>query len=160
MGLWSIDGYGNNYRDYAQVRMMDSLKTGHCYYVEFFQNLANWAQYGVNNMAASFTHDTANKSDTNGILRLTPYIMMYGNPAVTDTLNWTRVAGIYKAKGGEHFLTIGNFFKDAECDTVNLHNTSPDLYPGAVYYIFGVRNTENPHRGSPCHTSAAGQRSR
>jgi hypothetical protein len=37
---------------------------------------------------------------------------------ITDTLNWTKISGIYTAEGGEEWITIGNFFNDDETTAI------------------------------------------
>jgi len=39
--------------------------------------------------------------------------MKFGNPVITDTLNWIKISGIYAANGGEDHIIIGNFYDDA-----------------------------------------------
>ena len=62
--------------------------------------------------------------------------MNYGNPVITDTLNWIKVSGIYIAQGGEKYITIGNFFDNAHTyeDTLNAQSQ----YIEAYYYIDDV----------------------
>ena len=54
---------------------------------------------------------------------------------LTDTLNWMRIGGYYKANGGEQYITIGDFKPFTTGDTLNTGN---DTYPGAYYYIDDV----------------------
>jgi hypothetical protein len=49
-----------------------------------------------------------------------------GNPVIQDTLNWVKVSGCYLAQGGEEYLTIGNFFDNA--------NTQITAGNGSSYY--------------------------
>jgi len=90
------------------------MRQGKCYYVEFYVNLANILKYGTNNISALLTNTAVYYTDTiskpYGILAATPQITGYGNPIVTDTLNWIKISAVYTAQGGEKFLTIGNFY--------------------------------------------------
>src|SRR6202007_1903129 len=38
-GFWGVDGIGSNYREYAEVQLLNSLVIGRCYYIEFYTNL-------------------------------------------------------------------------------------------------------------------------
>jgi hypothetical protein len=61
--------------------------------------------------------------------------MNYGNPIITDTANWVKISGIYKAQGGEKYITIGNFFADSNTKIVV---TSPTGVPQAAYLLDDV----------------------
>ena len=105
----------NSYdRGYIQVKLLDSLKKGHRYYAEHFVNTPNVVQGGCNDIGMLFT-DTVFYADTNylgGFSKVyiaTPQILGFGNPIIIDTLNWVKIGGIYTAKGGEQYLTLGNF---------------------------------------------------
>ena len=123
--------------NYFQVKLKDSLKENKYYYGEYYVNLTNNSDVACNNQSMLFTKnvvyvDTAN-SDT--LLR-TPQITNYGNPIIADTINWVKVSGIFKAQGGEQFLTLGNF-RDL------LNNTKRILFQttgngGAYYYADDV----------------------
>jgi hypothetical protein len=100
---------GNNY-DYIQIKLSDSCKTNKKYYAEYYVNLTNNCNYACNNIGILFTNnmvyaDTINKN----ILLANPQIIAYKNPIVTDTFGWVKISGIFTAKGGEQYLTLGNF---------------------------------------------------
>ena len=128
-GIITLMGYnGNNYREYLQAPLIDSLKSGKCYIVYFYTN--NWFCYqlAINNIALSFS-DTIlpsnhNITSINSMIPLPSHIMKQGNPVITDTMNWTPIAGIYIAHGGEKYAEIGNFHPDSLTDTINMCNQS------------------------------------
>jgi hypothetical protein len=135
-GIWGLNGIGTNYREYAQTSLLSPLVAGKCYYIEFYINLYNNLNFGINNIAAhiSSTAFTSTLSFPGNILNLTPHAIKFGNPVITDTLNWTKISGIYDAIGGEEYIIIGNFFDDLNTDTVTMQGG----YPGAYYYIDDV----------------------
>jgi len=138
IGMNFYDGIDNNYREYAQVIMLSPLQSNHCYYVEFYVNLAGgWGgKYAVNNIACSFSNNAVTSQGTsNNVLNLTPYVYKYGNPIIKDTLNWTKISGIYNALGGEQYIVIGNFKNDSNTDTLY---TGVGYYANAYYYIDDV----------------------
>lgn len=54
---------------------------------------------------------------------------------ITDTLNWSRISGLYKAHGGEKYITIGNF--TSRENTTKIYFWRPDeIY--IAYYIDDV----------------------
>jgi hypothetical protein len=127
-----------NERTYLQSQLKDSLKAGLYYYVAFFVNLPSTLRYACNNNGLLFTN-TATYVDTNnysyGVLPASPQIISYGNPIVTDTSGWQKISSIYVAKGGEKFITIGNFKYDSE--TV-FKIVNPSGYYSAGYMIDDV----------------------
>lgn len=127
-GYASFDALNTpNYRSYLQVKMKDSLIINHCYYCEFWINLPNPNNKASNNIAMWLTK-TAIYSDTIAnpfglaIIPANPQIMNYGNPIITDTMNWVKVSSVYIAQGGEQFITIGNF-KDDTNTAIKVVNT-------------------------------------
>ena len=132
---------GNDYlgsRGYIQVKLIDSLKAGHCYYAEHFVNLPNIMGYACNDIGMLFT-DTAFYSDTltgSAMPYLAkPQVLNYSNPIITDTLKWVKVSGIYKAKGGEQYLTLGNFNNNSKTKAIQINVAG---YGGTFYYIDDV----------------------
>jgi hypothetical protein len=125
-------------RTYVQVKLNDDLKKDKYYYCKHYVNSPNPERFICNNVAMLFT-DTAilsdpNKLTTNPILA-SPQIVNYGNPVIGDTLNWIKVSGVFKAKGGEQYLTLGNFKSNANTITKQIVATG---YNGAGYYIDDV----------------------
>ncbi len=121
--------FGADYRTYAEVSLMDSLKSGQCYYVEFYASNLQRVKHRCNNISACFTSDTLpTHLLVPGIIpKIQPHITNYGNPVLPDTVNWQKISGIYVAIGGEKYITIGNFKDNANTDTVNIY--PPGSYP-------------------------------
>jgi hypothetical protein len=129
---------GVNYREYLQAPLTNSLISGNCYYIEFYTNLANYVDVAVNNIAAHLSDTVYNVNSTfpGAVLNLTPNALKFGNPIITDTLNWVKVSGIYTATGGEDHIIIGVFTDDAHTDSV--HVVGYGGYYGGYYYIDDV----------------------
>ena len=133
-----VNNYTQNHRNYYQVKLLDSLKKNKFYYVEFFAVSTNTAAARCNNIAALFTN-TAVYVDTvhypYGVLNGNPQIVNYGNPIISDTFNWIKVSAIFKAQGGEQYLTLGNFKDDTLTNYLVLDSS---LYDYAGYSIDDV----------------------
>jgi hypothetical protein len=130
--------YANAINNYFQVKLIDSLKANKYYYAEYYVNLVNISKIACNNQSMLFTKnaiyvDTANNAP---ILPANPQITNYGNPIIADTVNWVKVSGIFKAQGGEQFLTLGNF-RDLLNDTKRIIFQTIG-YGGAAYYADDV----------------------
>ncbi len=132
--FWNGDAH-----NYFQVQLLDSLNPNHRYYAEYFVNLTNDSRIACNNQSMLFTKnavyvDTISRPHIM-ILPANPQITNYSNPIITDTLNWIKVSGIFIAKGGEQFLTLGNFSKDNFTRSIVYQAIG---YYGAGYYIDDV----------------------
>lgn len=126
--------HASGQREYLQVQLNNPLVQNTNYYVEFYTNPSNWSS-SCNNIAANLSV-VRPYTNTFGVLQsLTPHIMLSENPVINDTMNWVQVSGCYTAQGGEEYLTIGNFFDNA--NTV-VTGTSGIAY----YYIEDVRVEE------------------
>lgn len=103
----------DNWREYIEVGLTDSLKNGKKYCVRFYTNKSNISSYAVKNIQAVLTNNNLLYNDPNyGFIQgVTP--IMEADSVITDTLNWIPIQTIYTAHGGERFLTIGNFSSGA-----------------------------------------------
>jgi len=128
---------GSNYREYSQTLLTNPLVIGICYYIEFYINLANRVSVGVNNIAAHLSNTTypTNVSFPGTVLNLTPHALKFGNPVITDTLNWVKVSGVYTATGGENYIIIGDFKDDAHTDSIGIDN---GIYRLGYYFLDDV----------------------
>ena len=131
--FWFSYNDGKNTRVYIQTKLTDTMRRNNCYFIEFYINLFNNAKYANNNLSL-LVGDTAIMSYNVKTTYAIPQIQQYGNPCITDTLNWVRVGGIYSAHGGEKYITIGNFTDDTHTDTI------PVMKVGSysMYYIDDV----------------------
>lgn len=94
-----------------EVRLIEKLKSGVKYYLEFFvsPDISPMNYYGFTDAVGLALSDTFfyKEINTDIPLLLNPVIENRGM-AITDTSGWTRVSGCYTAKGGEAFAVIGN----------------------------------------------------
>ena len=110
---------GSSLRNYAQTKLINTLKANKCYYIEFWVSLFNNSTFANNNISL-LIGDTAIQTYNNKYAPANPQIQLYENPCISDTLNWVQVAGVYTAHGGEQYITIGNFKDDAHTDTLRI----------------------------------------
>lgn len=113
----------DDWREYAQVELTDTLINGGCYYVEFYAANYQGPPYGANNVSANLSatwYNTTTLTVNNSILNIPAHITNYGNPVLLDTVKWHKISGIYQAYGIEKYLIIGNFASNANTDTVRI----------------------------------------
>jgi gliding motility-associated-like protein len=161
---WSLTGIGyagfgvyvnqppwSNYREYIQVKLIDSLVITKKYAVSFFVSLMDSSNYGTDDIGAYFS-DTAifkNISDYSPFTIYTPQITNLQGNFLTDKENWIKISGIYISHGGEQYLTIGNFYDDANTDTIIVSGGSLSQMKESGYYIDDVSVTLIPDTIEP-----------
>lgn len=119
-----------NGREYAQVKLNDTLKPNGCYFVEFFTRRAWLCDWAINCIAANLSSNSYVGYPSP--LQVPMHITRYNNPVISDTSNWVQVAGIYTAVGNEKYITIGNFQIDSTTTAALVYNNNI----GCSYYFF------------------------
>jgi hypothetical protein len=109
---------GNAYREYAQVKLNQTLVANQLYKLKYFISLANFTPCSIVKFDAYFSLDTLIDTTWNFYrIPVTPQIQY--NARISDTLNWVEVNGSFIANGTERFLTLGNFHEGSTCDTLS-----------------------------------------
>ena len=119
IGVFIKDIPYQNKREYIQVKLTDSLKANKKYLVKFYVSLSDSSCYAVDDIGLFFSDTAIHKSiyDASAFNVIPQIINPIGN-IITDKINWTLISGIYTAQGGEQYITIGNFYDDANTDTL------------------------------------------
>lgn len=153
----SGDGYcgiycsKTEYREYLQTKLKRRLKAGDSVQVTFYVSLSEESSGAIATLGGLFTQEQIN--DTTHSLLLSqeteklsanvsqviakPYIPQIENPVtspLTDSRGWQCVTGVFVAKGGERYVTIGNFEPIERSGYTELGMLTK-LLPGAYYYI-------------------------
>jgi hypothetical protein len=132
---------------FLEAGLLDSLLPKKKYCIQFFVSNMDKVSCGLENgFQAYFTKDSIFPLDTlrDPIYRSDswsnyPVQFTSNNGLVYDTLNWVEISGSFIAKGGEKFMTIGNFEKDDTCQYVAFHsNIRTPIREMAYYYIDDV----------------------
>jgi outer membrane protein OmpA-like peptidoglycan-associated protein len=145
-GYSGIYAWLNNsaYREYLQAKLTDSLVAGRTYAVEFFIRLSVYSKYSIDRIGALLS-DSSNRMSSDRIWKVQPSFTHVMDSAYSkDTGLWNRVYFEYKAKGGEKYISIGNFSSDAEIKKYHLsfsQASEPMLNTAAYFYIDDVSVT-------------------
>lgn len=108
-------------RDYLQGRLKAQLVAGKQYCVQFYTVLANrFSAYAINNVGAYLDDGSIDTTTRCGEPQTLHYPQVNVSYIITDTGNWTKVEGSFVARGGEKFITLGNFFDARHTDTTRL----------------------------------------
>lgn len=103
----------NNYREYLQAKLEHPLTAGQLYCVELHLSHSDKASYVCDGFGVHFSKErlTGNRSG------LIPAEEHFGNPSLhllDNTEDWVKISDVFEAKGGEEYITIGNFRADKE----------------------------------------------
>ena len=96
-----------NYREFITNKLKSPLIKDSLYYISFYICLNEEAMIITNNIQAYFSAKYE-EIDTNSVLNQ-HYIINISNGDFFYKTEWVNICGIYRAKGNEKFITIGNF---------------------------------------------------
>jgi outer membrane protein OmpA-like peptidoglycan-associated protein len=127
-------------RTYAIVKLDAPLKKGVRYCVTFNVSLAEASKYACNQLGANFSNKPFGTEEKSTIIDVA-HVQQRDNKIINATYNWEKICGVYEAKGGEKFLTIGNFIKNENVKTET--NKKPkdmdvEVVAAAYYYLDDV----------------------
>lgn len=95
-------------KEYLQIKLNEPLVEGWVYNVSMFISLADNVKYAVSEIGIYFSADSVfNRASMT--LKYVPQLYWTDASALKISSGWTSVSGSYTAKGGEQFLTVGNF---------------------------------------------------
>lgn len=142
----------STYREYIQGTLIKSLKRKSYFfttYISLSDLPLQFSYFASINKIGVYLSQNQVFVATNGTLPFTPQILADTTVFYSDTLNWMKISGIYKASGGEQYLTIGNFSDNKHTDTMRIvkSNVLPIQSYISYYYIDDVSLFEitEPH---------------
>lgn len=142
--------FHEKHRSYAQSELKQVLIAGNTYNVEFSVSLSEKSKYAIGNIGAYFTAaKLENKSE--GVLECfetfdergtkqviaglcKPQIRNASSSFISDTDEWITISGSFKARGGEKYIIIGNFYTSDGTKAMDMDGKNPNAY----YYIDDV----------------------
>ncbi len=103
--------YGGSYKEYIQGELSSPLEAGKAHRVRFWIAHDRTSRFTAKNIGACFSNDPI-RTDNHLHIDREPHVKMQDSMLVTAVMGWTKVEGVFVAKGGERFITIGSFGKD------------------------------------------------
>jgi outer membrane protein OmpA-like peptidoglycan-associated protein len=138
-----ISGRNTSYREYLQAELSSPLEAGATYLVEFYYRLSSNSKYSIDRIGFLLS-DSAQRIQHDGVFPHKPtyekITQAIYNPKTSGT--WLRIAYSHIAKGGERFITIGNFSDDTDTRNYFIQNsqsTEPMLNRAAYFFIDDVK---------------------
>ena len=92
--------------EYIQCHLLHPMEFNKKYKVSFYLSLAELNKYACDNIGVYFSNAAISRQDALSF-DLKPSISSKPKMPITDSENWVEVSGVYKANGGEEFMTIG-----------------------------------------------------
>jgi hypothetical protein len=139
---WDILFRDENYREYVEVKLSEPLQKDQKYFVRFY---VSFGDSGVHATSCVGAYLSSAKITNDTFYHSLNYLPQVENPKgnfLTDGINWTAVSGSFTAKGGESYITIGNFRDSSETDTLFVvdHDRGGFIvfYQDGYYYIDDV----------------------
>ena len=121
------------FREYTYCTFTAPMVAGTTYDVSFWVSLSDNSQYGSDNglqLKFSNTVISGPGGNWNPLTTITPDIV--NTVMLTDQTNWVQVSYQYTAAGGEQYMTIGNFYDDANTNT---QYVGANTYSTVYYYV-------------------------
>ncbi len=130
----SLKVYKGVSREYLQTKLTEPLKKNTLYCVKFYYVNAKKSMYSVDALGITLTVDQIKSKNADRILQR-PQITNRPGHIMDNTDEWTEFCGYYRARGGEHYLTIGNFWDNSTTQYINKHNEYSDSAFFYAYYL-------------------------
>jgi len=126
-------------REIIGRQLSSPLIIGQKYFASFKVSLA--IAYGANmatdKLGMLFSTQSYTNTDSTTIPPIENFAHIYTDSVITDTVNWTIISGSFIADSSYTYVSIGNFFKNQNTDTIKIVN-SP-ISSGAYYFIDDIR---------------------
>ena len=107
-GIAVLRGGEIDYREFMQVLLEKPLEKGALYEIEFYTSLSDYSEIATSSLGFYFSHKPPLLIE-NGFLMARPQFQVPEDQIITEKNAWVKIAGQFKATGGETILTIGNF---------------------------------------------------
>lgn len=116
------------YREYIQNELVNPLETNQYYTLSIYVS-TNEDSINYSSCLQAFFSETSVSSSNYLVLQLNP---QWKNPVgnyIRDTIGYQLLTGVFKANGGEKFITIGCFDDSLAIDMINkIPDVSSDIY--------------------------------
>ncbi len=130
----SLTVYKGVSREYLQTKLTDPLKKNTLYCVKFYYVNAKKSMYSVDALGITLTVEQIKAKNADRILQR-PQITNRPGHIMDNMDEWTEFCGYYRARGGEQYLTIGNFLDNSTTQYVTNQNEYSDSAFFYAYYL-------------------------
>lgn len=111
-GIVVYDADNENFREYLQIKLSDFLEINKKYVISLAVALSNGSYFATNGLQIHLSNDSLLSNNWNVLPA--DEIIPLSNNLISNTKEWRVFKLQYTARGGERFLTLGNFLSDAQ----------------------------------------------
>jgi len=131
----------DDYREYIQAELTNTLIKGKKYNISFYVSLAERSDFAVKEFGVLFSNEKMYTPIRKELSKMQLYrdkenkyhsIDISDAKFYQDTQDWILVQAQFKAKGTENFMTLGNFKTNSRTRTTK---TKRNAKQGAYYYV-------------------------
>jgi len=130
-------------RTYISSELIGPLKEGVQYCVSYDISLADNSQYAITNIGAVLHKKEMSSETKENLTGLKEEIVKHPkNKIITQSFGWEKVCNVFTAKGGEKYITIGNFNSSKETKfekRKKAKGVTEVQQPYGYYYIDNIR---------------------
>ncbi|MEY3398451.1 MAG: hypothetical protein RL220_1045 [Bacteroidota bacterium] len=112
-GLATYSPGKRNYREYLQSKLSRPLKSGEMVCIEAKVSSADQCLYVTDGFGILLSKEKV-AHERNQVINIPPSLSNPRLYMLDETSGWVRISDVYEAKGGEEYLTIGNFSFDRD----------------------------------------------
>lgn len=131
-----------NYREYLQTRLLKPLMKDSLYLVEFRFKLSSFSCYRIDRIGFVLT-DSALNADNDQVFNVQGAVSFVRDSMLLETRDrWEVARWKYQARGGEAFITIGNFSSNLDTRSAFIERKPVEqvmLANSAYFYIDAVK---------------------
>ncbi|MCB0762746.1 MAG: OmpA family protein [Flavobacteriales bacterium] len=135
VGLVTFTSAKRDYREYLQVEMERPLTAGEMVCVELHVSASDKAWFVTDGIGVYFSEFKLQSQDQKRF----PFTAHVENPrlnVIDNTADWVKISDTYTAKGGERFLTIGNFRGDRDMNVLQRTQSPEADYSNDWAYLY------------------------
>lgn len=105
------------FREYLHGQLIEPLEKDSIYYAEFYARPSFLTGF-VDRIEMAISEQALDTLlPTNGVLDVEP-IIAYQDGILSETANYTKISGCFTAKGGEQYITLGNFNRTPDTQVI------------------------------------------
>lgn len=127
--------FQKRYKEFLQVRLTEALHRGTTYEFEMKVRLAFWSNAVLRSFGVVFTK--AGYRGQGDVIKSFMIDSVCKKGGFTNDFKWFTIKGLYKAEGGEKYITIGNFSPKIRKDMMRM-NLLKLGFKEAYYFIDDV----------------------
>ena len=135
-GIFLLINRDQQYQEYLQCKLKLPLLKDTIYHIEFHYKLASYSRFAVDRIGLLLT-DSVIQSRSDDCINLKPTLDVVKDSALTQQTGlWETASMSYQAHGGENFVTVGNFYTNAETKKykIKFRPVGNEMLELAAYY--------------------------